>query len=110
MKDDFDFIAILKYRTFDEGGRATPAKSGYRPELSFDFEKPTTSGRQIFLGREWVCPGETIEAEITMLSPQFYENKLYEGLEFKFKEGSKIIGTGEILKIKNKNLKKDTLN
>jgi len=110
MKDDFDFTAILKYRTFDEGGRSTPAKSGYRPELSFDFEKITTSGRQIFLGTEWVFPGESIEAEITMLSPQFYEKKLYKGLEFKFKEGSKIIGTGEILKIKNKNLKKDILN
>ena len=110
MNDDFDFTAILKYRTFDEGGRSTPAKSGYRPELSFDFEKITTSGRQIFIDKEWVCPGDTVEAEITMLSPQFYEQKLYEGLEFKFVEGSKTIGTGKILRIKNEKLKKDTSN
>lgn len=107
MKKDFDFIALLKYKTFDEGGRSTPAKLGYRPELSFDFEKATTSGRQNFIDTEWVCPGDTVEAEISMLSSQFYERKLYEGLEFKFCEGRKIIGAGTILKIVNESLKRD---
>lgn len=107
MNEDFDFIALLKFKTFDEGGRSSPAKSGYRPQLSFDFEKIATSGRQNFIDKEWVCPGETVEAEITMLSPQFFEKRLYEGLEFKFIEGSKTIGTGEILKINNKNLIKE---
>ena len=101
MKEDFDFIAHLKYNTFDEGGRSTPAKSGYRPQIKFNFEICTTSGRQIFIGREWVCPGETVDAEITILSPQMFEHKLFEGLEFIFIEGSKLIGTGKILKIKN---------
>ncbi|MGA9213219.1 hypothetical protein [Kaistella sp.] len=64
----------------------------------------TTSGRQIYIGKEIVLPGETVEAEITMLSPQFFENKLFEGLEFKFIEGAKLIGTGKILKIANKDL------
>ena len=107
MRDDFDFIAYLKYRTTDEGGRMTPAKSGYRPQVCFDFEKSTSSGRQIFINKEWVTPGESVEAEITLLSPQIFENQLYEGLKFKFTEGSKIIGIGEILKIENKTLKKD---
>ena len=107
MREDFDFIAYLKYKTTEEGGRMTAAKSGYRPQISFDFEKSTSSGRQIFINKEWVFPGESIEAEITLLSPQIFEKKLYEGLEFKFIEGSKTIGTGEILKIENKNLKKD---
>ena len=109
MKEDFDFIARLYYLTLDEGGRSTPAKSGYRPQLRFDFERRTTSGRQIFLDREWVCPGEYINAEITMLSPQFLENKLFEGLQFKFCEGSKTVGTGTIFKILNKKLLKTSL-
>lgn len=104
MYNEFDFIAILKYKTFDEGGRSTPAKSGYRPQLCFDFEKNSTSGRQVFIDKEWVCPGESIEAEITMLSPQLFENKLYEGLEFKFCEGRTIVGYGTILKILNEKL------
>jgi len=107
MEHDFDFIAHLKYRTSDEGGRFSPAKSGYRPQIRFDFDKITSSGRQIFINREWVFPGEDVDAEISLLSPQFFENKLYEGLKFEFIEGAKIIGTGEILKIKNDYLKKD---
>lgn len=107
MKDDFDFIAYLKYKTTDEGGRMTPAQSGYRPQVSFDFEKSTSSGRQIFINKEWVFPGESVEAEITLLSPQLFDKKLFEGLKFKFTEGSKTIGVGEILKINNEKLKKD---
>ena len=104
MRNDFDFIAFLKCNSFDEGGRSTPAKSGYRPQLYFDFEKNSTSGRQIFINKEWVSPGETVEAEITMLSPQLFENKLYEGLEFKFCEGRVVVGYGTILKLVNENL------
>jgi translation elongation factor EF-Tu-like GTPase len=106
MREHYDFIAKLKYNTFDEGGRSSPAKSGYRPQVKFDFEINTTSGRQIFIGTDWVCPGETVEAEITILSPQIFENKLYESLEFKFMEGSHLIGTGKILSISNKFLLK----
>ena len=102
MKKDFDFIAQLKYKTADEGGRSTPANSGYRPHVSFEFSEIITSGRQIFLGKDRVFPGETVDAEITIISPQFFENKLYEGLEFKFMEGVHLIGTGKILSIKNK--------
>ena len=104
MNNDFDFIATLKYNTYDEGGRSSPAKSGYRPQLCFDFEKNSTSGRQIFIDKEWVAPGETIDAEITMLSPQLFESKLHEGLEFKFCEGRVIVGSGTILKILNEKL------
>ncbi len=106
MKDDFDFIAYLKYRSSDEGGRIIPAQSGYRPQVKFDFEKSTSSGRQVFINKEWVFPGEDIEAQITLLSPHLFENKLYEGLKFEFIEGTKIIGVGEILKIENEKLKR----
>ena len=102
MNEDFDFIAHLIYNTFDEGGRSSPAKSGYRPHIKFDFDEVLTSGSQIFIDKEWVFPGETVDAEITILSPQLFENKLFKGLEFKFMEGSNLIGIGKILDIKNK--------
>ena len=54
MRNNIDFIAFLKYNSFDEGGRSTPTKLGYRPQLCFDFEKNSTSGRQIFINKEWV--------------------------------------------------------
>ncbi|SFB85762.1 hypothetical protein [Kaistella jeonii] len=102
MRNDFDFTAMLKYNTTEKGGQMTPAKSGYRPQIKFDFEESTTSGRQIFIGTDWVCPGENVKAEITLLFPEIFENKLFEGLEFKFIEGPKLIGTGKILQINNK--------
>jgi hypothetical protein len=32
-----DFIAKLTFRTTGQGGRQTPVKSGYRPQVKFDF-------------------------------------------------------------------------
>jgi translation elongation factor EF-Tu-like GTPase len=55
-----DFVATLIYRTTEEGGRRTPAKSGYRPQVKFDFVEMQTSGQQVFMDKEWVYPGLVI--------------------------------------------------
>ncbi|MFI2743364.1 hypothetical protein ACG2LH_11540 [Zhouia sp. PK063] len=99
-----DFIAELKYRTTDEGGRQTPANSGYRPQVKFPFSKMTTSGQQTFIGQDSVKPGETVQAEIMILSPQFFENMLEIGMTFELREGSKIVATGKLIKILNEEL------
>lgn len=101
-----DFIVELFYKTTEEGGRATPAYSGYRPGIEFPFCKMQTSGRQTFIDRELVSPGETVKASIKIASVDFFAAKLTEGMEFEFKEGSKVIGTGKILTILNYQLKK----
>jgi len=106
MIDNVDFIAELKYRTTEQGGRRTPANSGYRPQLKFDFTEMQTSGHQFFIGTDSVEPGETILAQIGMNSTQFYENKLEIGMEFEFREGATIIGIGQITEIINKSLEK----
>ena len=43
------FIAILKYRTAEEGGRKTFANSGYRPAIKFPFSEMLTTGIQNFI-------------------------------------------------------------
>lgn len=106
MIDNADFIAELKYRTAKEGGRKTPASSGYRPHLEFEFTKMLTSGHQFFIGTDLVNPGETILAQIGMNSTEHCEGKLTVGTEFKFCEGSVIIGIGKITEIINKALEK----
>lgn len=100
-----DFIAILKYRTTEEGGRKTPAFSSYRPQIKFPFSEMQTSGQQTFLNKEAVYPGEQVEAEIAIVSIDFFQNQLKEGMDFEFREGSRIIGTGKIKKIINERLK-----
>jgi len=101
-----DFIALLHYRTTEEGGRRTPVASGYRPQVKFDFEKIMTSGQQTFINQEVVFPGDMVEAEIHLLYTDCFENKLTEGMEFDFKEGSVVIGQGKITQVRNEKLRK----
>jgi elongation factor Tu len=102
-----DFIAKLSYKKAEEGGRKTPVfVEGYRPQVKFPFSEMQTSGQQKFVDKEIVYPGDCVTAEITILSPNFFENQLSEGMEFEFREGSRIIGTGTILKILNSALVK----
>ncbi len=102
-----DFVALLKYRTTEQGGRNSQVfNSGYRAQIKFPFSEMQTSGQQKFLDKEVVFPGDTVTAEIQLLSPDFYENELTDGMGFEFLEGSRIIGTGEIKQIINERLKK----
>jgi hypothetical protein len=103
-KKQADFIASLTYRTTEQGGRKTAAKSGYRPQVKFDFTEMQTSGQQTFIDREFVFPGDSVDAEIKILSVEFFANSLTEGMNFEFREGSTIIGTGKIKHIINENL------
>ena len=102
-----DFVATLTYRTTEQGGRKTPAVSGYRPQIKFAFEEMQTSGEQTFIERKTVFPGDMINAEIKLLSPEYFENKLDYGMKFEFREGETVIGTGKILHIINERLKTD---
>ena len=107
MNETVDFTAVLNFRTNEQGGRMTPVfNSGYRPQIKFEFSEMQTSGQQKFLGKKIVNPGDMVEAEIKLLSPEIFENKLIEGMTFEFREGSKIFGTGKVKQIINEYLKK----
>jgi translation elongation factor EF-Tu-like GTPase len=96
-----DFIAVLSYRATLDGGRSGPAYSGYRPAVKFPFSDLQTSGQQKFLDKEVVYPGETVKAEMTIVASDLFQHQLFKGLEFDFREGARIIGTGKILEILN---------
>lgn len=105
MKNETDFVATLQYKTMEDGGRKTPAKSGYRPTIKFPFSEMQTSGQQTFIDREFVMPGEYVGAEIKLTGVEHFAGSLYEGLTFDFREGDRIIGTGVITKVVNEQLK-----
>ena len=100
-----DFIALLKYKKTEEGGRKSYALSGYRPTIKFPFSEMQTSGIQTFIDKEKVFPGEMVKAEIKILSDEYFKYQLCENLEFDFREGQNIIGTGKIISILNPKLK-----
>lgn len=101
-----DFIATLYYKTPEEGGRETPACSGYRPDIKFPFDGMYTCGIQTFIDREKVYPGETVDAQIKIISVPYFAGRLEEGMEFIFVEGANVIGTGIIKEIVNEELRK----
>lgn len=98
-----DFIAELQFNLT----RKTPASSGYKPQIIFNFDDFTTSGSQKYIGTDYAFPGDIVNAEINLLSNDYFFEKLKENMGFKFFEGSTQIGTGRILKIINQKLKKD---
>ncbi|RZJ87796.1 MAG: hypothetical protein EOO20_15235 [Chryseobacterium sp.] len=101
-----DFIATLTYRTTEQGGRKTPAKTGYRPQTKFDFDEMQTSGQQLFIDCQYVYPGGKVDAEIKIVSADYFAGRLTEGMEFEFREGSTIMGRGKIKHVLNELLRK----
>ena len=100
-----DFIATVTYLPTEEGGRKNPVYSGYRPLVKFEIGELYTSGQQVFIGTNSVKPGEAVEAEITILSKEAFQNCLYVGMKFNFMETPKqTLGTGVITKVINNEL------
>ncbi len=99
-----DFIATIKYFTTAQGGRQTNAKSKYFPLVEF-LGLPITGGQQTFFDKDIVNPGDTVKAEIRIISYEAYHGKLYVGQEFSVCEiPGKNIGTGVIIQIVNESL------
>lgn len=105
-KGEADFIATLTYLTIEQGGRQTPAFSSYGPQIKFEFSEIQTSGQQTFIDRKIVYPGDTVEAEIKIISVDHLAGQLKEKMIFDFREGATIIGTGQIKHILNDKLRR----
>jgi hypothetical protein len=104
-KGEPDFIAQVTYLTTEQGGRKGYAASGYRPHVKFDGRKELTSGEQLFIDKEKVFPGETVTAEIRIISKEIFKNYLFVGQHFEVAEASHLVGHGEILKVINPDLR-----
>lgn len=94
--DLFDIEAKITFFTTEDGGRSTPANSGYRPQFFYD-------------GHDWdavhsygtvekVAPGETVTAYMIFLSPECHVGRLYPGKEFCIREGQRTVGRGVVVK------------
>jgi hypothetical protein len=104
-KGEPDFIAKVNYLTTEQGGRKGYAASGYRPHVKFDGKKELTSGEQLFIDKDKVFPGETVKAEIRIISKEIFKNYLFVGQHFEVAEALHLVGHGEILEVINPNLR-----
>jgi elongation factor Tu len=81
--------------TKEEGGRATPFFSGYKPQ--FYFRTTDVTGKLDLMGGAEMCmPGDNIQMAIDL------EDKpiaMEEGLRFAIREGGRTVGSGVVTKI-----------
>ncbi|NKI32128.1 hypothetical protein [Croceivirga thetidis] len=96
---NWHFVATIRYRTPNEGGRKTPCELGYNPDLKFPFTDRMFMARQIWEGIDKVFPGDTVNAKILTASPNLLKNRLSIGLNFTLNEGPVIVADGIITKL-----------
>lgn len=93
------FVALLTYLDSKDSKLSSPVSSGYRPAIQFQFQQEHINGIQNFIDVEFVFPGDTVTAEISLVTNQEIQDKLYVGLDFEFYEASILIGHGVITKL-----------
>ena len=78
----------------EEGGRATPFFSGYRPQ--FYFRTTDVTGSLSLLGDAEMCmPGDNVKLKVELISPI----ALDENARFAIREGGRTVGSGVVTKI-----------
>ena len=103
---DFDLEAEVTYVATAEGGRKTPARSGYRPTCDFGVPGVFNDGAHFFVGKTWVAPGETVLTKIQLISPEPLKGRLHVGQSFEVREGARVTARAVILRLHNESLAK----
>lgn len=96
-----DFEAEIYLLTTEEGGRQSGVMTGYRPDHNFEREDPNevNGAQHEYLDGETLGLGETKQAHLWLLAPDLNEGRLYEGMEFTAKEGSRVVARGRITRL-----------
>jgi elongation factor Tu len=88
------FDAEVYVLSKEEGGRATPFFSGYRPQ--FYFRTTDVTGTVNLLGGAEMCmPGDNVKISVELISPIAMDEKV----RFAIREGGKTVGSGVVTKI-----------
>jgi elongation factor Tu len=88
------FEAEVYVLSKEEGGRATPFFSGYRPQ--FYFRTTDVTGTVNLLGGAEMCmPGDNVKISVELISPIAMDEKV----RFAIREGGKTVGSGVVTKI-----------
>lgn len=89
-----EFEAEIYVLTKEEGGRHTPFMKGYKPQF---YMRTTDVTGEVILpeGTEMVMPGDTINANVTLIVPVALDEKQ----RFTVREGGRTVGAGVVTKI-----------
>jgi translation elongation factor EF-Tu-like GTPase len=102
-----DFVARLTFTATEQGGRRSPAKCGYHPQVKFGFSEMQTSTALAFRDKKTVPPGDSVIADMFMVGKEYFAGTLKIGMRFEVLEGKIVAAVGEVLEIVNKALEAD---
>ncbi len=88
-----------------EGGRSTPAFSGFRPQ--FFYAGRDWDAEHEYVGVDRVNPGDTVIALLRFPNPHNHVGKFTDGMEFLIRDGPRTIGRGKILRVSDPSLRMD---
>jgi len=89
-----EFEAEVYVLSKEEGGRATPFFSGYRPQ--FYFRTTDVTGALTLLGDAEMCmPGDNVKLKVELIQPI----AMQENVRFAIREGGRTVGSGVVTKI-----------
>src|SRR5205807_8066428 len=92
-----DIEAEVTFVPTEQGGRKTPAFSGYRPQFYYDGHD--WDADQEYPDVESVAPGQTVRALLRFLSPDLQVGRVHPGMEFQVREGARVVAHGRVKKI-----------
>lgn len=101
-----DIVAEISLLSTGQGGRHTPALSGYSPNHNFGLESGLCDGVHEYIGLESLAPGCTSGANVWLLTPELQKGRLYSGFKFTVQEGARIVGHGVITRVVNDGLRR----
>ena len=92
-----EIVARVYILKTEQGGRASPVFSGYRPNLCFD--EIFTDCAVLLKDQERLSPGDEGTIILRLLHPENVRKYLKPNQQFSLNEGLRKIATGEILKV-----------
>jgi len=94
---NYHLEATIRFLTTEEGGRRSPTYSGYRPQ--FYYDGIDCDAEHEYPDAEIVNPGDTVRTHLRFLRPEVHVGKMYVGMPFKIREGSRTVGEGTVTSI-----------
>ena len=90
-----DIEVVMTFLRTEEGGRKRSVWTGYRGQ--FYYQGRDWDATYTFVGL--VQPGDTVTAQIRLMSPHCHVGKIAVGTAFEIREGKRTVATGRVTKI-----------
>lgn len=97
MEYSKDIEVEMTFLKPEEGGHRIHVRSGYRPQ--FYYDNHNWDAIHTYIDTNEVYSGQTVRAYLSFLSPDMHTGRIYPGMEFLIREGSRTVARGRVLRL-----------